>query len=116
MGAVGAMGAARQYDDAVAKNESPRLQSEREIACPCCNAVLVIDLNLDTVRDLAANDVVAFYGDATRREILEAASIADAKYLLVTVPDVLVRTLVIIASRELNENIRVFARARELAG
>lgn len=75
---------------------------------------VVIDMNLDTVRDLAAIEELAVYGDATRREILEAASIADAKYLLVTVPDVLVRTLVILTARELNEDLRVFARARYL--
>jgi hypothetical protein len=33
----------------VAKKDSTRLQSEREISCPCCNAVLVIDLNLGRV-------------------------------------------------------------------
>jgi CPA2 family monovalent cation:H+ antiporter-2 len=75
---------------------------------------IVVDLNLDTVRDITGRGDVAVYGDATRRDILEAASIGEAKYLLVTVPDVLVRTLVIITARELNENIRVFARARYL--
>lgn len=49
IGAMGATGAARQYDDCVAKKDSARLQSEREIVCPCCNAVLVIDLNLGRV-------------------------------------------------------------------
>jgi hypothetical protein len=33
----------------VSKKEPARLQSEREIACPCCSAVLVIDLNLGRV-------------------------------------------------------------------
>jgi hypothetical protein len=33
----------------VAKKDTVRLQSEREIVCPCCNAVLVIDLNLGRV-------------------------------------------------------------------
>ena len=33
----------------VAKKDSARLQSEREISCPCCKAVLVIDLNLGRV-------------------------------------------------------------------
>ena len=33
----------------MAKKDSARLQSEREIACPCCNAVLIIDLNLGRV-------------------------------------------------------------------
>jgi hypothetical protein len=37
------------YDDSVAKKDSARLQSEREIPCPCCHAVLVIDLNLGRV-------------------------------------------------------------------
>jgi CPA2 family monovalent cation:H+ antiporter-2 len=75
---------------------------------------VVIDLNLDTVRGLVANGQLAIYGDATRREILEAASIGDARYLLVTVPDFLVRTLVVITAREINADLRVFARARYL--
>ena len=33
----------------MAKKETPRLQSEREIACPCCGATLIIDLNLGRV-------------------------------------------------------------------
>lgn len=28
---------------------TPKLQSEREILCPCCGAVLVVDLNLGRV-------------------------------------------------------------------
>jgi hypothetical protein len=27
----------------------PKLQSEREIQCPCCNATLIVDLNLGRV-------------------------------------------------------------------
>ncbi|MBA3480774.1 MAG: cation:proton antiporter [Pirellulales bacterium] len=75
---------------------------------------VVIDLNLDTVRDLASAGELAIYGDATRQDILEAAGIQEAKYLLVTVPDVLVRTLVIITARELNPDLKVFVRARYL--
>ena len=37
------------YDDSVAKKDSARLQSERELPCPCCGAVLVIDLNLGRI-------------------------------------------------------------------
>lgn len=33
----------------MAKKDAARLQSEREIACPCCKAILVIDLNLGRV-------------------------------------------------------------------
>ncbi len=76
---------------------------------------VVIDLNLDTVRRLALDDQMAVYGDATRRDILEAAGIKDARYLLVTVPEMLVRTAVILAATDLNPQLRVFARARYLA-
>lgn len=33
----------------MAKKESARLQSERELTCPCCRSVLVVDLNLGRV-------------------------------------------------------------------
>jgi monovalent cation:H+ antiporter-2, CPA2 family len=75
---------------------------------------VVIDLNLDTVRDLTSDGKLAIYGDATRRDILKAAGIENAKYLLVTLPDFLVRTLVIITAREMNADVRVFVRARYL--
>ena len=42
------MGAGQRYDDYVAKKDA-RLQSEREVPCPCCGATLVIDLNLGRV-------------------------------------------------------------------
>ena len=75
---------------------------------------VVVDLNIDTIRELANNDELGVYGDSTRHDILEAAGIKDAKYLLVTVPDVLVRTLVIITAKEINSELKVFARARYL--
>ena len=33
----------------MAKKDSARLQSERQLPCPCCGAVLVIDLNLGRI-------------------------------------------------------------------
>ena len=38
-----------EYDDAVAKNDTNRLKSEREVQCPCCGATLVVDLNLGRI-------------------------------------------------------------------
>jgi CPA2 family monovalent cation:H+ antiporter-2 len=73
---------------------------------------VIADLNLDTVRELMSDGKLAVYGDATRRDILEAAGIRDARYLLVTTPEVLVRTLVVIAAKEINPELRVFVRAR----
>ena len=73
---------------------------------------VVIDLNLDTVKSLAESGTLSVYGDATRPDILTAAGIKHAKYLLVTVPDVLARTVIILAAKNLNPELRVFARAR----
>ncbi|MGE3807968.1 MAG: NAD-binding protein, partial [Gemmataceae bacterium] len=75
---------------------------------------IVIDLNLDTVRSLVEVGQPAIYGDAAQREILEAAGIRTARYLLVTVPEVLARTVIILAARDLNPALRVFVRARYL--
>ncbi len=47
---------------------------------------IVIDLNLDTVREINELGELAVYGDATRRDILEAAGILQARYLLITIP------------------------------
>jgi CPA2 family monovalent cation:H+ antiporter-2 len=76
--------------------------------------IVIIDLNLDTVRHLADSGVAAVYGDAGRQDILEAAGIRQARYLLVTLSDVLVRTLVIINAKEMNSQLKVFTRARYL--
>ena len=73
---------------------------------------IVVDLNLDTVRQLVDAGDIAVYGDATQRDILEAAGIRQAKYLLVTIPEVLARTVVVLTATDLNPNVRVFARAR----
>ena len=75
---------------------------------------VVIDLNLDTVREIAHEGNLAVYGDATRRDILEAAGIENARYLLVTVPEMLIRTAVILAATDINPEVRVFVRARYL--
>ena len=75
---------------------------------------IVIDLNLDTVREISETGELAVYGDATRRDILEAAGILQARYLLVTIPEMLVRTAVILTATDMNPDVRVFARARYL--
>jgi CPA2 family monovalent cation:H+ antiporter-2 len=73
---------------------------------------VVIDLNLDTIKDLVDAGEFGVYGDAARTDILEAAGIRTAKYLLATIPAVLGRTVVTLAAKELNPELRVFVRAR----
>jgi len=77
-------------------------------------SLVIVDLNVDTVRNLIELGQAAIYGDASRRDILTAAGVQEADYLLVTVPDVLTRTAVIVTARELNPELHVFTRARYL--
>jgi len=76
--------------------------------------LVIIDLNLNTVRTLIASGQPAIYGDACQRYILKAAGVENADYLVVTIPDILARTPVIVTARELNPAIHVFTRARYL--
>ena len=75
---------------------------------------VIVDLNVDAVADLSAAGELAVYGDATQRDILAAAGVATARYLLVTVPEIETRTVIVIVARELNPQIKIFVRARYL--
>ena len=74
----------------------------------------VIDLDLKTVQRLGSMGREAVFGDATRREVLEAAGIHSARYLLATPPDFATRARVIASARAVNPHISVISRARYL--
>jgi CPA2 family monovalent cation:H+ antiporter-2 len=76
--------------------------------------VVVIDLNVDTVRRLRSEGHRAIYGDASRPEILQAAGLDAATYLLITLPDPEARALVIDTAREYNPATRILVRAHYL--
>jgi CPA2 family monovalent cation:H+ antiporter-2 len=73
---------------------------------------VVIDLNVDTILRLSGEGRPAIYGDAARAEVLRAAGIETAKYLVVTLPALASRIPVVITARDLNPNLRVLVRAR----
>ena len=73
---------------------------------------VILELNADTVSNLVAAGERAIYGDASRREVLEAAGIRSARYLIVTVPDLTGRIPIVATARLLNSKIRIIARAR----
>jgi len=77
-------------------------------------SLVIIDLNLDAIRRLGEAGQAAIYGDASRPDILEAAGIKTADYLLITIPDALTRAATVLAAKDLNPKLRVFARARYL--
>jgi len=74
----------------------------------------IIDMNVDTVKRLNAEGNNAIYGDAGSREILEAANISKARYLLVTLPDLASRFSVVATAKLLNPGLKVLSRARYL--
>ena len=73
---------------------------------------VIIDLNLETVRELRSQGVAAIYGDAGNREILASAQVKSAKYLLITIPEMIARSLIILTARSMNPDLRVFVRTR----
>ena len=73
----------------------------------------VIELNVDTVRQLRADGIQAIYGDARQRDTLTAAGIEKAGSLILTT-DIEGSEQVIKVARELNPKIHVLARAAHL--
>ena len=79
----------------------------------------VIEINIETVRELREHGADAVYGDATRPETLVEAGIASADNLILTSAGMANSEEVIRAAREANPKVRVLARAsylRDLPG
>ncbi|MGE3315256.1 MAG: cation:proton antiporter, partial [Planctomycetaceae bacterium] len=77
-------------------------------------AVVVIDLNLDTVSELTSQKLAAIFGDASHESILEQAGMRHASYLVVTLPHSADRLAIVEAANHLNSSARVFVRAHYL--
>ena len=74
----------------------------------------VIEINIDTVRELREHGADVIYGDATRPEVLEEAGIATAGNLILTSAGMANSEEVIRTARDANPGIRVLARASYL--
>lgn len=74
----------------------------------------VVDLNPKTVEALRHKGTRALYGDAGRREVLEAAGLKEARFLVVTLPDTPGRLAVIAQARAMSPDVRILTRARYL--
>ncbi|MDR0516279.1 MAG: cation:proton antiporter [Fibromonadaceae bacterium] len=73
---------------------------------------VVIDMNIDTIAILHEKGIEAVFGDASKADILGAAGVEQASYLIVTPPDLASRIPIAGTARNLNENITVYSRAR----
>jgi CPA2 family monovalent cation:H+ antiporter-2 len=74
----------------------------------------VVELNVDTVRELRDQGIDAVYGDASQLETLKTANLARAGSLVLTSPGTSGTAEVIRLARELNPELRVLARASYL--
>jgi CPA2 family monovalent cation:H+ antiporter-2 len=74
----------------------------------------VVELNLDTVRRLKADGILAIYGDTSHRETLEKAGVEGAMSLILSAAGMPGSQEVIRLAKEANPDIRVFARSVHL--
>src|SRR5262249_21101749 len=75
---------------------------------------VVIELDVETVRRLTGEGVAAVYGDATRRETLEAADVGNAVALVLSSSTMHGEAATIRYARELNPQVLIFARSTYL--
>ena len=75
---------------------------------------VVIDMNVDTVNELTGEGRHAVFGDSSKNDVLHAAGVEKARYLVVTIPDVSQTAATVAAAKEMNPALRVLVRARFL--
>ena len=82
-----------------------RLLAEFEIS------PMIVETNVDVVVELQQRGKQALFGDASRPDILRAAGLDAAAYLIVTVPNAETSLRVIQAAREVAPLVRIITRA-----
>jgi CPA2 family monovalent cation:H+ antiporter-2 len=77
-------------------------------------APTIVELNVETVRELRAQGVHAVYGDASRRDTLQAAGMAQSATLILSSAGMQSASETIQVAREINPKVHVFARTAYL--
>jgi CPA2 family monovalent cation:H+ antiporter-2 len=73
---------------------------------------LIVELNAQSVRKARAQGEPAFYGDATREEILHALGIERARLLVIAISDPAATRRIVRVARDLNPRLHIIARTR----
>jgi CPA2 family monovalent cation:H+ antiporter-2 len=73
---------------------------------------VIIDMNVDTIAYLHENGKEAVFGDASKEDILKAAGMEKASYLIITPPDLAARIPIVSTARNLNAKAIIYSRAR----
>jgi monovalent cation:H+ antiporter-2, CPA2 family len=77
---------------------------------------LVVELDIGRAVELERQGVPTLYGDAADSEVLDHAGLADARALVVTLPDGASAEAVVAAGRAHNARLPIVARAASLGG
>ncbi|MDR3071425.1 MAG: cation:proton antiporter [Endomicrobium sp.] len=75
---------------------------------------IVIEINIDTVNTLSSQGQVVIYGNSAKKDILLAAGIKNADYLIITIPSLNITLETASVAYTLNPKTRILARARFL--
>jgi len=73
---------------------------------------LIVELNAQTVRRARSEGEPAFYGDATREEILRALGIDRARLFVIAISDPSATRSMVRVARGMNPNLHIIARTR----
>ena len=76
---------------------------------------LIVELNAQTVRRARAEGEPAFYGDATREEILRALGIDRARLFVIAISDPAATRSMVRVARGMNPKLHIIARTRYVA-
>lgn len=76
--------------------------------------VVIIEMNIDTVRRLLAQGIQAIYGDASQREVLLHAGLEKAKSLILSSPEIPAKDVLEVA-RDVNPGIRLLVHTSFLS-
>ena len=76
---------------------------------------LIVELNAQTVRRARAEGEPAFYGDATRDEILRALGIDRARLFVIAISDPAATRSMVRVARGMNPKLHIIARTRYVA-
>jgi CPA2 family monovalent cation:H+ antiporter-2 len=75
---------------------------------------IVVEINIDTVNSLSSQGQTVVYGNSAKKNILLAAGIKNADYLIITVPSLQVTLETASLASALNPKTRVLVRTRFL--
>ncbi|MCA6071360.1 MAG: cation:proton antiporter [Endomicrobium sp.] len=75
---------------------------------------IIVETNIDTVNSLSSQGQAIIYGNASKKEILLAAGIKSADYLIITIPSLTITLETVSIASALNPKTRILVRARFL--